>query len=181
MKIKYIPFIFFVLIFKLSHAQTGGETCATATVIPAIPYVAIGTTVGTLDDYFASCPDVGNPGGASDVVYEFTNGPDDIYVDIGVCQDVTDYDSQVYVYETTCTGSPVGCMEDGCQSPFFGAPYNSTIVAQLLRAGMTYYIVIDGYDGGVTRQLSIEYSRKCRTSGTGFYAPSLGHDHNWWS
>ena len=129
-------------------AQTGGETCATATVIPSIPYTAQGNTSGAADDYFASCADVGNPGGAPDLVYEFTNGLSDQYVDISVCQAITDYDSQLYIYEGSCTGTPVGCMEDGCQSPAFGAVYNSTIIAQLLLANTTYYIVVDGYNGG---------------------------------
>ena len=95
----------------LSIAQTGGETCATATVIPSIPYQTTGNTSTAIDDYFASCPDVGNSGGAKDLVYEYTNGPTAVYVDISVCQAVTDYESQLYVYENSCTGSPVGCKK----------------------------------------------------------------------
>jgi hypothetical protein len=41
----------------------------------------------------------------------------------------------------------VGCQEDGCQSPEYGAPYNSRITAQYLEANTTYYIVIDGFGG----------------------------------
>lgn len=129
-------------------SQNGGETCATATVIPSIPYQATGTTAGAADNYFASCQDVGNPGGAKDVVYQFTNGATPMYIDISVCQAVTNYDSQIYIYANTCTGNPVGCQEDGCQSPSYSAPYNSTITAQYLEANTTYYIVIDGYDSG---------------------------------
>lgn len=132
----------------LSIAQTGGETCATATVIPSIPYQTTGNTSTAIDDYFASCPDVGNSGGAKDLVYEYTNGPTAVYVDISVCQAVTDYDSQLYVYENSCTGSPVGCQEDGCQSPAYTANYNSTIIGQLLAPNTTYYIVVDGYNAG---------------------------------
>ncbi len=127
-------------------AQNGGETCATATVIPSLPYQAIGNTSGSVDNYFAACQDVGNPGGAKDVVYEFTNGPTPRYIDISVCQAITNYDSQIYIYANSCTGTPVGCQEDGCQSPAYSAAYNSRITAQYLDANTTYYIVVDGYE-----------------------------------
>jgi len=145
---KQLLTVTFLLLTSLAFAQAGGENCASATVIPSIPYQGIGNTTTAVDDYFASCADVGNQGGAKDQVYEFTNGPSNIYIDITLCQNVTDYDSQLYVFENTCTGSPVGCQEDGCQSPNYTAPYNSTITAQLLLANTTYYFVIDGYDSG---------------------------------
>lgn len=134
-----------VVTLKL-FAQTGGETCATATVIPSIPYQAIGNTSTAVDNYFTSCQDVGNGGGGKDLVYEYTNGASDIYLTISLCQAITDYDCQVYVYQGNCTGTPVGCQEDGCQSPAYGSPYNSTIVAHLFLANTTYYIVVDGYN-----------------------------------
>ncbi|MCJ8290148.1 MAG: CotH kinase family protein [Crocinitomicaceae bacterium] len=145
---KSILLSFLVLISFGIFAQNGGETCANATVIPSIPYQATGTTIGAADDYFASCQDVGNPGGAVDVVYEFTNGATAVYIDISVCQAITNYDSQIYIYENSCTGNPVGCQEDGCQSPAYSAAYNSTITAQYLNPNTTYYIVVDGYNGG---------------------------------
>ena len=142
---KQLLYIIFLFVPVLSFSQTGGEDCATATVIVSIPYVGIGNTSIAVDDYFASCADVGNQGGAADQVYEFTNGPSNIYVDISLCQNITDYDCQLYVYESTCTGNPVGCQEDGCQSPNYSAAFNSVITAQLLLANTTYYFVIDGY------------------------------------
>jgi len=143
---KQLLFIIFLFASVLSFSQTGGEDCATATVIISLPYVGIGNTSIAVDDYFASCADVGNQGGGADQVYEFTNGPSNIYVDISLCQNITDYDSQLYVYESTCIGNPVGCQEDGCQSPNYSANYNSVITAQLLLANTTYYFVIDGYN-----------------------------------
>lgn len=143
--------IYILLISTVSSfvtAQNGGETCATATVIPSLPYQATGSTVGAADDYFASCQDVGNQGGSGEVVYEFTNGSAGTYIDISVCQAVTNYDSQIYIYEGVCSGNPVGCQEDGCQSPAYSANYNSTITAQYLNPNTTYYIVIDGYATG---------------------------------
>ena len=88
---------------------------------------------------------LGNQGGANDIVYQFTNGANDIYVDISLCENITNYDCQLYIYENNCNGSPVGCQEDGCQSPNYSAPYNSKINAQYLNANTTYYIVVDGY------------------------------------
>ena len=144
----FLTAVFLVFVSLFSLAQPGGETCASATVIPSIPYVATGSTVGAVDDYFASCDDYPNQGGANDLVYEYTNGPTQVYVDISLCEAVTDYDCQLYLYENTCTGVPVGCQEDGCQSPNFSAPYNSRLMAQLLEPNTTYYIIIDGYDAG---------------------------------
>ena len=157
---KYFLTLLLLSSFSQLFGQPGGEDCASATVIPAIPYVGVGNTSGAVDDYFASCPDVGNPGGAADQVYEFTTGPSNIYIDISLCQNITDYDSQLYVYESTCTGTPVGCQEDGCQSPNYSAPYNSVITAQLLLANTTYYIVVDGYNGGSqgNYQINLDFS-----------------------
>jgi len=114
-------------------------------VVNSLPYTVSGNTNNANDDYFASCPDYGNQGGANDIVYQFTNGANDIYVDISLCQDITDYDSQLYVFENNCTNSPVGCQEDGCQSPNYSAPYNSKITAQFFNANTTYFIIVDGY------------------------------------
>ncbi len=139
-------FTIILLLFLLINcwSQTG-ETCATATLINSIPFIGTGSTINANDDYFANCPDYGNQGGANDLVYEYTNGPNQVYVDISLCEDITDYDSQLFLFESNCTGFPVGCQEDGCQSPNYSAPYNSRLMAQLLEPNTTYYIVVDGY------------------------------------
>ncbi|MCH1613275.1 MAG: CotH kinase family protein [Flavobacteriales bacterium] len=145
MKIHYLFVVLFLFIFNNFSSQLLGEDCSNAIVISSLPYIASGNTNNANDDYFASCPDYGNQGGANDIVYQFTNGANDIYVDISLCQDITDYDCQLYVFENNCTNSPVGCQEDGCQSPNYSAPYNSKITAQFFNANTTYYIVVDGY------------------------------------
>ena len=145
MKIHYLFFILFLFIFNDFSTQLLGEDCSNAIVVNSLPYIATGNTNNANDDYFASCPDYGNQGGANDIVYQFTNGANDIYVDISLCQDITDYDCQLYVFENNCSNPPVGCQEDGCQSPNYSAPYNSKITAQLFNANTTYYIVVDGY------------------------------------
>ena len=145
MKIHYLFFVLFLFIFNDFSSQLLGEDCSNAIVVNSLPYIATGNTNNANDDYFASCLDYGNQGGANDIVYQFTNGANDIYVDISLCQDITDYDCQLYVFENNCSNPPVGCQEDGCQSPNYSAPYNSKITAQLFNANTTYYIVVDGY------------------------------------
>ena len=145
MKIHYLFFVLYSFIFNHISSQLLGEDCSNPIVVNSLPYVATGNTNNANDDYFASCPDYGNQGGANDIVYQFTNGANDIYVDISLCQDITDYDCQLYVFENNCSNNPVGCQEDGCQSPNYSAPYNSKITAQLFNANTTYFIVVDGY------------------------------------
>ena len=145
MKIHYLFFVLFSFIFNHFSSQLLGEDCSNPIVVNSLPYVTTGNTNNANDDYFASCPDYGNQGGANDIVYQFTNGANDIYVDISLCQDITDYDCQLYVFENNCSNTPVGCQEDGCQSPNYSAPYNSKITAQLFNANTTYFIVVDGY------------------------------------
>ena len=98
---NYISFLrltfttFLLLIYFSIFNQNGGETCASATLINSIPYVATGSTISASDDYFASCDDYPNQGGANDLVYAYTNGSNSIYVDISLCEDITDYDCQL--------------------------------------------------------------------------------------
>ncbi len=139
-----------------AFGQSGGEDCANATVISNLPFSGQGSTVGANDDYFESCPDVGNQGGAPDHVYRFDNGATNVIVDVSVCEAVTNYDSQIYIYEGTCGGNLVGCQEDGCQSPAYNAQYNSRIDAVLLQANTSYFFVVDGYNGGSSGNYQID-------------------------
>ncbi len=127
-------------------AQPGGEDCSTATIIPSIPFTGSGSTAAAVNDYNANCPDVGNQGGANDVVYSYTTGASAEYVTFSLCVAGTNYDSQLYIYEGSCAGPEYACREDGCTSPAFGSPYNSEITDLLLASSTTYYVVIDGYD-----------------------------------
>ena len=138
---------FFILLFSIinSYGQLIGENCSNPIIISSIPYVHLGNTNIANDDYYASCPDYGNQGGANDIVYQFTNGANDRYIDISLCENITNYDCQLYIFENNCNGNPVGCQEDGCQSPNYSAAYNSKITAQFLAANTTYFIIVDGY------------------------------------
>ncbi len=123
--------------------REGGDTCADATVITALPFADTGNTCAFTDDYDEACPYTGST--SPDVVYEYTPTAD-IVVDISLCNDGTDYDTKLYVYEGGCPGTVVACNDDACSSPQF-ASYVSEVTGVALTGGTTYYIVVDGYGG----------------------------------
>ena len=61
-------------------------------------------------------------------------------IEIDLCD--SGYDTKVFVYEATCTDPPIRCDDDSCGST---AGYTSILTDVELTAGVTYYIVIDGY------------------------------------
>ena len=113
---------------------SGGDTFATATPIPALPYVDTGNTCGFVNNY-APCGDDYNT--AADVVYRFTP-TSDVCVQISLCG--SSYDTEINIYENG-PGTLVACQDD---SPQCGLQSHLTNVA--LAAGNTYYIVVDGYE-----------------------------------
>ena len=119
MKIHSLFIALFLFIINNLTCQLIGEDCSNAIVVNSLPFIAIGNTNNADDDYFASCPDYGNQGGANDIVYQFTNGANDIYVDISLCEDITDYDCQLYVFKNNCSNITVGCQEDESISKLF--------------------------------------------------------------
>ncbi len=133
----------------------GGDDCASATTITSLPFIDVGTTVGYTDDYDEECPyDAYN---TPDVVYSFS--PDhDGFIDITLCNDLTDYDTKIYVYEDQCTHPYYACNEDACSTESFPDPYVSEILYLEVFPGHTYYIVIDGYGGEAgTYDLSVDW------------------------
>ncbi len=120
------------------HRQ-GGDTIATALVIPSLPYADTGTTSGFTNDYDETCPY-----GAStspDVVYAYTPAATGS-VTIDLCGSA--YDTKVYVYASDM--SLVACNDDF----YFGEPcgaYVSKLEDVVLAPGLTYAIVVDGYSG----------------------------------
>jgi hypothetical protein len=143
---KYYLLLLTLFIQVEIYSQAGGEDCATATTITAIPFTGNGSTLSAIDNYNASCWDVANAGGAKDHVYKYTTGSNAEYLNFSLCVANTNYDSQLYIYENNCAGIPYACREDGCQSPAYGAPFNSEINNLMLNPNTTYYIVIDGYN-----------------------------------
>jgi len=124
-----------------------GDTCATALVIPSVPFNGTGDTCLCGDDYDEICPY--NAPGAPDKVYAYTPAQNEC-VSISLCNGSA-YDTKVFVYENTCgtyqSGGFIACNDDDCTSPNFPSPYVSNLDAVNLIGGNTYYIVIDGYGG----------------------------------
>ncbi len=114
-----------------------GDNVANPFIIGALPYADTGTTVGFADDYSEICPFPGT--GAPDAVYAFTPATDTT-ITIELCGSA--YDTKAYVYASTVTpGAPLACGDDYC-GPFY---LQSRLGPLLLTAGVTYYIIIDGY------------------------------------
>lgn len=116
----------------------GGETFATATLIPALPYNDFGQTFGTNNDYYEDCMLPG-PDMAGDVVYRY-NAPVTQAVDISLCGGPPGFDARLYVYENAYTpGNPYACSDDACNL------IQPEIVALTLHSANAYYLVIDGW------------------------------------
>jgi hypothetical protein len=145
------------------YINQGGDTIASATVIPGIPYADAGTTANYASNYEScvgcfSCPYSST--GARDVVYVWTDSqPAILAINIDLC--LSSYDTKVYV--TDGNGGPiVGCNDDACGSGLPGQ-WQSLAECVPVFAGHTYYIFVDGYsstDFG-NYQLSITECQPC--------------------
>jgi len=122
-----------------SDGREGGETIATAVLIPGLPYSDTGATYDNIDDYDAVCP---YPGSISpDVVYRY-----DAPASTNICLDLcgSDYDTKLYVLDAAL--NVLACNDDF----YVGEPcglYVSRIENLFVPAGQTIYIVVDGYGG----------------------------------
>jgi hypothetical protein len=112
----------------------GGDTFGD--VIAAVPYTDGGTTCGYTDDYDYSCMFGGPPDASPDVVYSYTPEAD-ICVDITLCNGPL-WDTGLSVHDGAYP-SEIACSEDVCG-------LTSEILGLELTGGVTYYIIIDGYD-----------------------------------
>ncbi len=74
--------------------RQGGDTIATATVIPALPYSDSGTTVGRVERLRRGVPVRGST--APDVVYKYV-APATLTTCVDLCG--SSYDTKVYVYD----------------------------------------------------------------------------------
>lgn len=125
------------------YANQGGDTFATATVIPSIPYSDSGTTSGYVDNYNScigcfDCPY--SVTGGRDVVYRFTPAAD-VVINVDLCD--SGYDTKGYVVDGVIS-NVVGCSDDECgTTPPVG--WKSFIPCVSLIAGHTYYIIVDAY------------------------------------
>jgi hypothetical protein len=118
-------------------ALQGGDTIASARLIPSVPYNDSGTTAGYTNDYDEVCPYADST--SPDVVYKYVS-PIAQSVAIDLCNSA--FDTKLYVYDAGL--HLIRCNDDF----YFAAPcfvYASKIENVALAAGQTYYIVVDGY------------------------------------
>lgn len=122
----------------------GGENCANAAVIAALPFIDAGDTNFFANDYQLTCV-FGEAGdsNARDVVYKYTPQQDE---SVSISLSGSAYDTELYVFEGACPDEdlPIACSDDDAFGPD-GRNFNAHIANVELSAGITYYIVIDGY------------------------------------
>jgi hypothetical protein len=111
--------------------RQGGDTILDAVEI-AIPYNGTGTTVGYADDYDEVCPYTGAT--SPDVVYTFVPAAD---AALNIDMLGSAYDTKLYVYDGDL--NLVACNDD------FHPDYTSKLENMAVMAGVTYYVVVDGY------------------------------------
>jgi len=135
--------------------QLQGDTCEDPFYVTGVPFAVTGTTTTFTHNYNEVCPFTG--GTARDVVYAYTPANNEV-VNISLCNTATNYDSKLYVYQSTCPGTVVGCNDDICSTPSYSSPYVSRLDGVALTGGVTYYIIIDGYGSASgTYDLTITY------------------------
>jgi hypothetical protein len=157
----------------------GGDRCETATVVPALPFVDTGDTSLLANDYMPACP-TGDASDtfAPDAVYRYTPELDEL-VTISLCGSA--FDTKLYVYEEDCPAGvrgPVACSDDDCFGPS-GRSFQSHLEALSLSAGVTYYIVVDGYQlasGRYVLSISTLACADCRPDATPEGEPNCGLD-----
>jgi len=136
-----LALLFIATALPSAHGQ--GDDCATATVVPALPFAAAGNTCGATDDYHETCPFP--PAGAPDVVYAYTPGAAEVLT-IDLC--ASDFDTRVYVFAGSCPATPdsgqaIACNDDAC-----GADGWRSRLVFPAEAGVAHFIVIDGFGTG---------------------------------
>ena len=139
------------------YINQGGDTIATATVIPGIPYSDAGSTVGYASNYEScvgcfDCPYSST--GGRDVVYAYSP-PSDTAIDVGLC--TSSFDTKVYIVDGAIT-NVVACSDDECgNSPPVG--WKSLIHEASLLGGHTYYIIVDGYGASDAGEYILELAQ----------------------
>ncbi len=122
-----------MLACALGLAQQGGDDCASAPLIPEIPYCDFGTTNGYAANYFNSCN-----GSGADVVYRYSSASEG-QVRFSLCG--SSFDCVLSLWQGCPDGGGVEivCNDDACGS--------YSCLSAFLTANETYYLIINGYDG----------------------------------
>jgi hypothetical protein len=130
----------------------GGETCAEAPAITALPYCDQGTTVGAVDNYDGFSPEV---------VYSYTPTVTE-NIKISLCGN-SNYDTRLIVYSGACPdagGTLIFNNDDWCGLQSCSEAFGTLTVT----AGTIYYILVDGFSGNVgqyTLKVEVDNGQAC--------------------
>ncbi|HWP42503.1 MAG TPA: choice-of-anchor D domain-containing protein, partial [Blastocatellia bacterium] len=128
--------------FTLRRVAPDGEDCSVPTVIQAdrLPFIAQGTTFGTVNDLNPGTPCLRSQqsGSGPDVVFQFTPVATQSYVITAT--PVGNYDLTTYVVSNCNTFS-------SCRSGDSAGAGLPEVIQRGLTAGTTYFIVVDGFQG----------------------------------
>ena len=135
--------------------RVGGDTIETALAFSTVPYTDSGSTDGFVDDYDSACPTEST---ASDVVYAFTPPASDTYY-FDLCGSA--YDTKLYLMDADL--NVIACNDDHYQLFSPCGDFTSKLTDVFLPAGVTVYVVIDGFDEDAygEYQLSVGVSVPC--------------------
>ncbi len=154
----------------------GGDNCASPLEISDLPFVDVGDTNFFANDYALTCVfGEAADSDARDVVYRYTPLRDEL-VTISLCG--SGFDTELYIFEGSCPGEsdPIACSDDDC----FGAngrSFESHLDSIALSAGVTYYIVIDGFvneRGMYVLSMSSSFCADCPDGATQEGEPNCG-------
>ena len=120
-----------------------GDNCASPLTVSPSGGTYTGTTVGMLGEYDPTL--CGYYTGVPDVVYAFTPSSGGTWQ---IDTNGSGYDTLLHVHGSPCLGTELYCDDDG------GDGANSLITASL-SAGVTYYIVVDGWSTSGTYTLNV--------------------------
>jgi hypothetical protein len=128
--------------FSIRRGVPANDNCGAPAIIESnrLPFSATGSTFGAANDLIPSVPCVrsAQSGTGPDVIYQFTS-PDSQNYDIAVTP-VGNFDLSVYVVTNCATLA-------GCTSSDLGGGGEGESLRRNLTEGVTYFIVVDGFQG----------------------------------
>ncbi len=125
---------------NVSRQAPQGDNC-TNPIFMSLPFRGTGSTCSYANDYDYACSWSST---SSDVVYFYSPSTDQ-QVSFSLCR--SSYDTKLYVYQNSCSGTPIACSDDASICPCASASFRSYLECLQLYAGNTYYVVVDGYGG----------------------------------
>jgi hypothetical protein len=128
--------------FSLRRGGPINDNCASPVVIDPgrLPFAASATTFGATNDFNPGepCLRADQSGSGPDIVYQFTSGDSQNY-DVTITP-AGNFDPSVYIV-TNCASL------SGCSGADFGGNGQTETLRRNLTSGITYFIIVDGFQG----------------------------------